>query len=192
MGGEAGSGGMGRVRALPNDIYVVATRAGDVLVNCPPETLKYLLAAGLTPPATVLLPPDVPAGRELGSSGFVRRGINYASVEFLIYSNYFVKGRKATLITVSAAQAERLHRVLEETISGPADPQAYGAFAWVRRECGAVAFYPPLGRAPTVDDMAVITSLEAGGGNLGEAEIAFEGEGFVFREDGHEVAQVSG
>jgi len=192
MGGQEGAEiEQQRVRALPNDVSVVTTRAGDVLVNSPPETLKYLLAAGLAPPAIVLLLPDVPAGRELGSSGFVRRGINYASVEFLIYSNYFVKGRKATLITVSAAQAQRLRIVLAETISGPADPQAYGAFTWVRRECSAVAFFPPLDRAPTVDDMATIVSLEDGGGNLGATQIAFEGDGFTFREDGVEVARVS-
>lgn len=178
-----------RVRALANDIYVVNTAAGAVLVNCPPETLKYLLANQITPPTTVLLPPDVPAGRELGSSGFVRRGINYASVEFLIYSSYFVNGRKATLITVTNAQAERLRRVLQETINGP-ETSFYGTDAWVQHECAAVGFYPPLGRAPTVDDMVIITSLEAGGGELGATTITCIGEAFVFSESGASIAQV--
>lgn len=179
-----------RVRALPNSVSVVTTQAGDLLVNCPPETLKYLLANGLTPPAIVLLPPDLPAGRELGSSGFVQRGINYASVEFLIYSNYFVKGRKARLITVSEDQARRLRRILEETISGPIDPAQYGAFGWVQHECAAVAFYPPLGRAPRAEDMTEITSLEAGGGDLGPTQIALEGQEFVFREGDETIARV--
>ncbi|NTU83130.1 MAG: cyclic nucleotide-binding domain-containing protein [Chloroflexales bacterium] len=180
-----------RVRALPNTVTVVSTRAGDVLVNCPPETLKYLLANGVTPPAIILLPPDVPAGRELGSSGFVRRGINYASVEFLIYSNYFVKGRKALLVTVTEGQARRLRAILEETISGPLDPALYGADAWVQSECAAVAFFPPLGRSPRPDDMADIVSLESGGGNLGAARLTLEGDEFVFYEDDEVVARVS-
>ncbi len=180
-----------RVRALPNTVSVVTTQAGDVLVNCPPETLKYLLALDIEPPATILLPPDVPAGRELGSSGFVRRGINYASVEFLVYSNFFVKGRKARLVTVSANQAERLRAILEETISGPRDLALYGADAWVRGECAAVAYYPPLGRAPLADDMAEIVSLEQGGGDLGPTQISLEDDEFVFREGGEVVARVS-
>ncbi len=184
-------GASARLRPLPNSVTVVTTQAGDVLVNCPPETLKYLIASAITPPATILLPPDVPPGSELGSSGFVRRGINYASVEFLIYFNYFVAGRQVQLITVTAAQARRLQTILEETINGPSDPAAYGAFGWLQRECAAVALYPPLGRAPKLDDMARIASLEAGGGALGPTTISLEGESFVFHETGAEVARVS-
>ncbi|MEI6779066.1 MAG: cyclic nucleotide-binding domain-containing protein [Chloroflexales bacterium] len=176
------------VRALPNNIYLVEAHAGDVLVNCPPETLKYVLAAGLTPPATVLLPPDMRAGQELGSSGFVRRGINYASVEFIIYANFFVKNRRAHLITVTEDQARRLRLILLETINGPdAD---YGPYNWVRHECAAVAYYPPLGHAPRVDDMVDIVSLEAGGGNLGTTQIVLEDEDFVFYEGGEVAARV--
>jgi CRP-like cAMP-binding protein/ribonuclease BN (tRNA processing enzyme) len=165
--------------------------AGDVLVNCPPETLKCLLGEGITPPATILLPPDVMPGSELGSSGFVRRGINYASVEFLLYSNYFVKGNKARLITVTEAQASRMRAILEETVSGPADPASYGPYSWVQQECAAVAVFPPLGRAPRYDDMCEIVSLEAGGGEIGPTTVTIEGDSFVFREDGAEVARVT-
>lgn len=179
------------VRLLPNTTAVVTTRVGDVLVHCPPETLKYLLAFGLTPPQIILLPPDVPAGQELGSSGFVRQGINYASVEFLIYSNFFVAGRQVRLITVTEDQAQRVKAILEETTTGPLDPAAYGAAFWVRAECSAVSFYPPLGRSPRIDDMVVITSLEAGGGDLGATQISLEQDGFVFREDGLELARLS-
>lgn len=180
-----------RVRALPNNIYLVESAAGDVLVNCPPETLKYLLAADLTPPAILLLPPDLPAGQELGSSGFVHRGINYASVEFLIYSNFFVKNRRARLITVTNDQARRLRCILEETINGPPDAAHYGSYSWVRQECAAVGFYPPLGRAPKPDDMVDIVSLEAGGGELGSVRIALEGEEFVFYEGEQVTARVN-
>ncbi|MCX7791205.1 MAG: cyclic nucleotide-binding domain-containing protein [Chloroflexaceae bacterium] len=180
-----------RIRRLPNSITVVTTSAGDVLVNCPPETLKYLLANHINPPGTILIPPDVPPGSELGSGGFVRRGINYASVEFLIYSNYFVSGRKVRLITVTEAQARRLRRLLEETINGPFDPTMFGDYDWLQAECAAVAYYPPLGRAPRLDDMAEIVSLEAGGGALGTASISLEGDAFVFREGTVELARVS-
>ncbi|MCS6880169.1 MAG: cyclic nucleotide-binding domain-containing protein [Oscillochloridaceae bacterium] len=180
-----------RIRRLPNSITVVTTAAGDVLVNCPPETLKYLLANHISPPATILIPPDIPPGSELGSGGFVRRGINYASVEFLIYSNYFVNGRKARLITVTEAQARRLRMLLEETINGPTDAAAYGPYTWLQAECAAVAYYPPLGRAPTLEDMAEVVSLEAGGGTLGPVSINLEGDAFVFREGAVELARVS-
>ncbi|PDW03232.1 cyclic nucleotide-binding domain-containing protein [Candidatus Viridilinea mediisalina] len=179
------------VRLLPNTTAVVTTRVGAVLVHCPPETLKYLLALGLTPPQIILLPPDVPAGQELGSSGFVRQGINYASVEFLIYSNFFVAGRQVRLITITEDQAQRIRAILEETTTGPRNLAAYGESVWVRTECSAVSFYPPLGRSPNIDDMVVITSLEAGGGDLGATQISLEAESFVFREDGLELARLS-
>jgi len=180
-----------RITALPNTVSIVNTLAGDVLVNCPPETLKYLIAAGLTPPAIILLPPDVAPGSELGSSGFVRRGSNYASVEFLLYSNYFVKGRKVRLITPTEDQAQRLRNILEETISGPADLASYGEYSWIQAECAAVAVFPPLGRAPRYDDLAEIVSLEAGGGELGPTRITLEAEQFVFHEGGVPVAHLS-
>ncbi|RRR73350.1 MAG: cyclic nucleotide-binding domain-containing protein [Candidatus Viridilinea halotolerans] len=179
------------VRELPNTTTVVTTRVGDVLVNCPPETLKYLLAAGLTPPQIVLLPPDVPAGQELGSSGFVRQGINYASVEFLVYSNFFVAGRQVRLITVTQDQAVRMRAILEETTTGPRNPAHYGSDLWVRSECSAVAFYPPLGRSLRIDDMVIITSLEAGGGDLGATQIRLEDGHFVFVEDDQELARLT-
>ncbi len=178
------------VHALPNSIYLVEAKAGDVLVNSPPEALKYVLVAGLTPPANVLLPPDMLTGQELGSSGFVRRGINYASVEFLIYSNFFVKNRRARLITVTEDQAHRLRLILLETINGPEDDADYGPYGWVRRECAAVSYYPPLGHSPRVDDMVDIVSLETGGGDLGATQIALEGEEFVFYEGGDVVARI--
>ncbi|ACL25462.1 cyclic nucleotide-binding domain-containing protein [Chloroflexus aggregans] len=178
-----------RVRNLPNDIYFVKTAVGDVLVNSPPESLKFLLAHGLTPPTYVLLPPDAPAGSELGSRGFVRRGINYASVEFLIYAGFFGQRRRITLITVTQAQAERLSILLRETFSGPPEPSEWPN-DWLKRECEAVAFYPPLGRVPTIDDMIKIVSLEAGGGDLGPTQIVYDDDTFLFLENGQEVARI--
>ncbi len=178
-----------RVHCLPNDIYVVTTAAGNILVNSPPESLKFLLAQGLPPPAYVVLPPDAPAGSEPSSRGFVRRGINYASVEFLIYANFFGQQRKVTLITVTAAQAIRLYTLLRETINGPAALAEWPG-AWLQQECATVAFYPPLGRAPTVDDMVTIVALAEGGGDVGPVQIEYDGSDFRFLEHGVEIARV--
>ena len=179
---------------LPNNTHLVKTPVGTVLVNCPPETLKLLLARGYEPPQLILVPPDIPAGRELGSSGFVRQGINYASVEFLLYANFFAQQRTARIITPTAVQAERLNLILDETFSGPRHPEQYGAYAWLQQECAAVGYYPPLGRAPTHDDLGQVVSLEAGGGDLGEGvliELDEAAGAFVFLHHGREFARVS-
>ena len=183
-----------QVQVLPNNTYVVETRAGAVLVNSPPETLKYLLAAGLAVPQIILLPPDMPPGQQLGSSGFVRQGISYASVEFLLYSNFFLGGGKRTrLVTVTANQAQRLRQILDETLDGPANLADYVPYDWLKRECAAVGYYPPLSRSPRVDDLAEITSLaEGGGGDLGQdVKILLERDEFVFLEEGGVIGRVS-
>ncbi|MDN5273516.1 MBL fold metallo-hydrolase [Chloroflexus sp. MS-CIW-1] len=178
-----------RVHCLPNDIYVVTTAAGDVMVNSPPESLKFLLAHGVNPPRYVILPLDALPGSEPSSRGFVYRGINYASVEFLIYANFFGQQQKITLITPTIAQAQRLHALLSETINGPTATEEWPN-PWLRRECAAVAFFPPLGRAPTIDDMTSIVALEAGGGDLGQVQITCDGSNFIFTENGAEIARI--
>jgi CRP-like cAMP-binding protein/glyoxylase-like metal-dependent hydrolase (beta-lactamase superfamily II) len=183
----------GRVRTLPNNTYIVQTKMGDILVNSPPETLKYLLAEGLRVPKFVLIPPDVPVGQHLGSSGFVHLGINYASIEFLLYANYFFNGGHQTyIITVTENQKWRLQQILQETIGGPANADEYYPYPWVQRECEAMAYYPPLGRITQPDDLAVIRSLENEGGILGgQVEIRLEGDEYLFFEDDQEIARVS-
>jgi len=181
-----------RVRKLPNSTYVVQSSKGDILVNSPPETLKFLLAEGLEVPKIILIPPDVPVGRQLGSSGFVHQGVNYASIEFLLYANYYLNGGHRTLlITVTEYQKRRLLQILQETIVGPEDPAEYFPYPWVQRECEAMAFYPPLQRATRPDDLAEILSLEDDNGILdGLVEIILEGEEFIFYEDNEEIARI--
>jgi CRP-like cAMP-binding protein/glyoxylase-like metal-dependent hydrolase (beta-lactamase superfamily II) len=177
---------------LPNNSHVVPTPAGNVLVNCPPETLKVLLAEGLEPPQIILLPPDMPPGEALGCAGFVRQGINYASVEFLLYANFFGQQRTARIITPTAVQATRLNLILEETFTGPLLPSQYGDAPWLQAECAAVGYYPPLGRAPTHADLGSVTSLEEGGGDLGAGvSVQLQGDEFVFWHHGREIARLS-
>jgi CRP-like cAMP-binding protein/ribonuclease BN (tRNA processing enzyme) len=179
------------VHVLPNNTFLVATPAGDVLVNCPPETLKSLLALGFQPPTIILLPPDVPSGHQVGSSGFVRQGINYASVEFLLYTNFFARGQRTRIIAPTADQAQRLLHILNETISGPRDPADYVGYPWLQAECEAVGYFPPLGRVPYPEDLAEIVSLEQGGGDLGSGTtVQLMGEEFCFFQDGQPSATI--
>ncbi len=180
------------VTFLPNNTTLVNSAAGSILVNCPPETLKLLLSQGLEPPDIILLPPDIPIGQHLGSSGFVYQGVNYASVEFLIYANYFMhNGKKTRLITITCSQAERIKRILQETLIGPADTAEYYPYPWVRRECQALAFHPPLGRSIEIDDVCEITCLERGGGALeNDVTITYDGKSFHFHEQGALLASL--
>ena len=180
-----------RVEYLPNNARLVHTRAGDILVNSPPESLKFLLALGHDIPRTILLPPDIPAGSELGSSGFVRRGINYASVEFLLYSNFFVHNIQTRIITPTRDQAKRMATIISETLVGPMLPGDYGSYQWLQSECMATSYYPPLGHEPQLENLADLRSLEEGGGVLDDGVmIELQGREFVFFEGGFEVARV--
>ena len=183
----------GCVHQLQNNTYYVMTKAGAVLVNSPPETLKFLLARELEVPQIILLPPDVPVGDKLGSSGFIHQGINYASVEFLLYANYyFGNEQKTTIITVTSNQATRIKRVLQETIIGPLETSEYYPNPWIQRECRAMSSQNTIGRPVQLDDMVHVTSLEDGGGNLDNGVfIQHNGENLIFNEDGEDVAVIS-
>jgi len=185
----------GAIHELLNSTTLVETPAGGVLVNCPPETLKSILASGLRPPRFILLPPDVEPGKQLGSSGFVHQGVNFASVEFLLYANYFAGGGEKThILTPTQQQAQRLRTILVETIIGPEHVEDYLEHPWLKQECAAVGTYPPLGRLPGPDDMAVIRSLDETGGSaeLGAGvTVRLAADAYVILQDGAELARVS-
>ena len=179
------------IHKLPNNIYVVNTSQGNVVVNSPPETLKFLAAEKIEPPEIVVLPPDVPVGQRLGSSGFVRSGINYACVEFLLYANFFMQGQKKTkIVTVTDQQAARMQRILVETLVGPEDIAEYGAQTWLQQECRAVSFFQPLLRAPNVDDLVELYSLESGALSFGTLTIDFADDHFTFSDAGKPLGNV--
>lgn len=180
-----------RVHYVHNNTWLVDTSAGQVLVHSAPETLKALLAKGYDVPKIVLLPPDMPPGRELGSSGFVRKGINYASIEFILIANYFGQGQKTRVIAPTRHQAMRIRRILQETTAGPQNAASYSPFDYVQRECYAVGTLPSLGHPPGPDDMADILNLEQYGNEIAEGvTVDLEAGFFVFREQGEEVARV--
>jgi CRP-like cAMP-binding protein/glyoxylase-like metal-dependent hydrolase (beta-lactamase superfamily II) len=184
---------MQKIRKLPNCASIVNTSMGQILVNCPPETLKYLLAEDLDVPKIILIPPDVPVGQELGSSGFIHFGINYASIEFLLYANYFINGGQKTLVlTATEYQKQRLYQILQEAIAGPRDSIEYFPYPWVQKECEAMGYYPPLDRAPRPDDLVKIHSLDVDqhipGGKVA---IKQKENAYVFFEDGVEITRIS-
>lgn len=181
------------VTKLQNNANLVATSAGNILVNSPPEILKILLVNGLEIPEIVLLPPDVPAGQQLGSSGFVHQGINYASVEFLLYANYFVNGgRRTKIITATRHQATRIQHILQETISGPKDIEEYYPHPWVMRECRSLAKNRLKDEPLVLSDLVYITSIDNGGGVLShQTQIIHQDSQYIFTENGHTLATIS-
>src|SRR6266498_485619 len=90
------------VTKLPRGGVVVTTQAGPVQLGCPPESIKDILALGLRIPDVLVLP----------SSWFSRRrGLTVAEVEFPIYYNYFVVGRRTTVVC-DAGERQRLLTIL--------------------------------------------------------------------------------
>src|SRR5258708_6139607 len=99
-----------QVYRLPRGGAIVTTSAGAVQLGAPPETIKDALAAGLGVPATFVLP----------STWFSRsRGLTVAELEFPVYYNFFVLGRRVTAVCDEPGRA-RLRAVLRESLFGPA------------------------------------------------------------------------
>lgn len=183
------------VIGLPNNVSLVPTATGSVLVHSPPETLKLILSHGYEIPEIILIPEDVSAGQELGSTGFVRSGINYASVEFLLYAQFFGKGNKCLIVTHTQAQRYRLETILTETFMGPVDSMYARDMSWLAKECQLVSYFPPLGRAPEWPDLCDIVSLDqmTDGIIRDQTSIVIDRETneYVFTDHGSEIARVS-
>lgn len=149
------------LKALPNSAFLVRSEEHAILVHSPPETLKALLLAGEPLPDIILLPVDIPPGKEKGSYGFVHHGINFASVEFLLYANFFGKGRKTRILAPTQKQADRIKIILNETFDGPLDEMTARGYGQIALECKAVSYYGPIGRAPSYSDLCDIDYLRA-------------------------------
>ncbi|MFT7584434.1 MAG: CRP-like cAMP-binding protein [Cellvibrionaceae bacterium] len=180
---------------LPNNVSLVSTATGTVLVHSPPETLKSILSYGHEIPEIILIPQDVSAGKELGSTGFVRSGINYACIEFLLYAQFFGKGQKCLIVTHTLLQKERLEVILNETFIGPLDQMLENNMAWLIQECQLVSYFPPLGRAPTWSDLCDIISLDQTTDGLirENTSIAIDNmtHEYIFCDHSLEIARVS-
>src|SRR5215831_20844483 len=98
------------IAKLPRGGALVSTGAGPVQLGCPPESIKDILKLGLEVPAVLVMP------RTWFSR---RRGLTVAEVEFPVYYNYFVLGRRTTLVC-DAGERRRLLVILGESLFGPA------------------------------------------------------------------------
>lgn len=165
---------MSAVLPLPRGGTIVRTSAGLVQFGAPPETIKDALALGLEVPRIYVLP----------GTWFSRaRGATCAELEFPAYYNYFLHGRRVTVVCDDAEQ-RRLHAVLREALLGPERYDLSRDFApevprerwpdlgaeceWFRRGAGE------RGGSITVDDMVACQRYDA----RGEAQL---GHGVVVR-----------
>ncbi|HBD93061.1 MAG: hypothetical protein A2015_17480 [Spirochaetes bacterium GWF1_31_7] len=96
--------------SLPRGGFLIDTKVGYVQFGTPPETIKD----------TMKYPKGVPQIFVLMDKMFDwKRGISLAEIEFPIYFNFFIKKRK-TLIVCSEEQLEKIKKVLQESLFGPA------------------------------------------------------------------------
>jgi CRP-like cAMP-binding protein/ribonuclease BN (tRNA processing enzyme) len=93
---------------------LVQTSIGAVQFGAPPETIKDALSAKLQVPSIFVMP------RTWFSK---RRGLTVAELEFPVYYNYFMLGRRVTAVC-GEDEVRRLSGVLRESLFGPADPDA--------------------------------------------------------------------
>ncbi len=93
---------------------LVKTSIGAVQFGAPPETIKDALSAGLEVPAIFVMP------RTWFSR---RRGLTVAELEFPVYYNYFMLGRRVTAVC-DEEERRRLSGILRESLFGPIEIDA--------------------------------------------------------------------
>ncbi|MFH0900549.1 MAG: cAMP/cGMP-dependent 3',5'-cyclic-AMP/GMP phosphodiesterase, partial [Pseudomonadota bacterium] len=150
---------------------VVQTTNGPIQFGSPPETIKDALAAKLEVPAIYVLP----------SSWFSRRlGMTAVELEFPVYYNYFLHGRR-TLVICDEKGEEKLLAILRESLLGPREldvsldyaagvPESLRANLakegeWFRRKPGG-------GGIELTDVVAFVRFDEDGRARLGQVEIS--------------------
>jgi CRP-like cAMP-binding protein/ribonuclease BN (tRNA processing enzyme) len=100
-----------RIVKLERGGTMVMTSSGPVQFGAPPETIKDAMAAGLQVPSIFVLP---------GKWFSRRRGVTLAELEFPVYYNYFLLGRRVTAVC-DESERRRLTTVLRESLFGPAE-----------------------------------------------------------------------
>lgn len=100
---------------LPRGGIYVWTKAGPVQFGIPPETLKDSIRLGLEVPTTFVVP------RERFN---IKEGINVSEIEFPAFFNFFVRKKKAQLITYPECE-EYLYTIMKEALDGPDEDQLF-------------------------------------------------------------------
>ncbi|OQS00888.1 cGMP-dependent 3',5'-cGMP phosphodiesterase [Achlya hypogyna] len=104
-----------KVTDLPRGGTIVSTSIGPIQYGIPPETIKDSMALGLPVPMYFIVPSE-PFTKTLGSN----MGVNVAEFEFPAYCNFFFKRQCVNLIVASQEVEDRIRRVFQETLFGPA------------------------------------------------------------------------
>lgn len=94
---------------LPRGGYLIQTSVGYIQVGSPPETIKDTMFLPQSSPQIFVLPNQL---------FHVDKGISVAELEFPIYYNHFLRGKK-TFIIGTKEQKEQLITALRESIFGP-------------------------------------------------------------------------
>ncbi len=94
---------------LPRGGYLVKTPAGYVQFGSPPETIKDTMIAVSAVPEIFVLPEKLFNWE---------KGISIAEVEFPLYYNYFIRGKR-TVIICRENQFKNIKAVIEESVFGP-------------------------------------------------------------------------
>ena len=100
---------------LPRGGIYVWTKAGPVQFGIPPETLKDSIQRGLEVPTIFVVP------RERFN---IKEGINVSEIEFPAFFNFFVRKKKAQLITYPECE-KYLYTIMKEALDGPDEDQLY-------------------------------------------------------------------
>ncbi|WP_028975222.1 cAMP/cGMP-dependent 3',5'-cyclic-AMP/GMP phosphodiesterase [Spirochaeta cellobiosiphila] len=91
--------------------FLIQTSQGPLQIGIPPETIKdTMMTEGGVPEIFVL--PNV--------LFHWNKGISLAELEFPLYFNFFIRGKKTRVITDSD-RVERIYKVLQESLFGPKD-----------------------------------------------------------------------
>ncbi|MBI4861667.1 MAG: hypothetical protein HY815_15610, partial [Candidatus Riflebacteria bacterium] len=102
------------ITRLPRGGVLLDCSRGPIQYGAVPETIKDTMTMATGVPTVFVVPP-----RLLSPD----RAVSLAELEFPAYWNFFLKGRKVTVVCLSE-QREVLTRVLSEAVFGPRVPDS--------------------------------------------------------------------
>lgn len=169
---------------------IIHTSAGVIQYGASPETIKDTMQLECGVPEIFLLPKNL----------FLEDlGISMADLEFPIYYNFFVRGRKIRVIC-DAGQRSRAATVIREAIFGPHDlaslaldyPEGAASFGFpdFARELAYFRRNPRTGRPMSLNDLVTFLEYDAAGEvRIGDVTVSNrEVDWFVIRDKGEELA----
>lgn len=181
-----------RILDLRRGGVIIHTSAGVVQYGVSPETIKDTMTLECGVPDLFLLP------RNLFLEDL---GLSMADLEFPIYYNFFMRGRRIRVICDESGK-RRASALVREAIFGPSDlstieqdyPQgaASPGFPDMKREMEHFRRNPRTGERMRIEDLVEFLVFDADGKvRLGDLEFdAKEEDWFVLRDGGVEIAYV--